>query len=85
MHRFKPLTLLIALLVSCGITAPPRDNAQWSSTVQGVSITWRATVPGAMLDNLKTCGDSLRPLGWVDFAVPRCAEAPDPRTITEGQ
>lgn len=29
------------------------------------------------------CGDSLRPLGWADFNVPSCGEAPDPRSITE--
>ena len=30
---------------------------------------------------LAACGDSLRPLGWSDLAVPLCAEAPDPRAV----
>ena len=147
--------LLPLLLAGCGIVAPPRDNAQWQSTLYDTSITWRATAPGAMLSDrayigfalalptgqscvvdidlalaryelarvaaheaghcfqarhllagiprpdlgdyysggiegfaqtyalayLKACGDSLKPLGWKDFAVPTCAEAPDPRTV----
>lgn len=28
------------------------------------------------------CSDSLRPLGWQDYAVPTCEAAPDPRTET---
>ena len=40
----KRLLLLFALvLTACGIQAPPRDNAQWTTTVHGVGITWRAT------------------------------------------
>lgn len=31
---------------------------------------------------LEACGNSLKPLGFQDFAVPTCAEAPDPRTVT---
>lgn len=30
---------------------------------------------------VEACGDSLRPLGWSDLAVPLCAEAPDPRGV----
>ena len=33
------------------------------------------------LTYLAACGDSLRPLGWTDYAVPLCAEAPDPRSV----
>ena len=45
----KRLLLLAALaLTACGIQAPARDNAQWTSTVQGVEITWRATAPGGL-------------------------------------
>ena len=42
------LALLPLLLTACAIQAAPRDNAQWTSTVQGVSITWRAVTPGTL-------------------------------------
>ena len=35
------LAPLLALLTACGVTAPPRDTGQWTSTVHGVEITWR--------------------------------------------
>lgn len=42
------LTLAAMALTSCGVTAPPRDNAQWNTTVHGVAVTWRWTNPGAL-------------------------------------
>lgn len=45
MHKLLPLALI---LTACGVTAPPRDNAQWQSVVHGVSVTWRATAPGGL-------------------------------------
>ncbi|OWL98975.1 hypothetical protein CBQ26_00515 [Deinococcus indicus] len=35
-------------LAGCSVTAPPRDNAQWTTEVHGVAITWRWTEPGAL-------------------------------------
>ena len=152
--------LLPLLLAGCGIVAPPRDNAQWQSSVQGVQITWRYVAPAALgtvgsapiighastvllgqscvidldpalvrqalplvaahevghclqmryvlpslprpdlgeyfaagregyaqtyaLAYLAACGDSLKPLGWADYSVPTCAEAPDPTRVYAG-
>lgn len=45
--KLNPLPIIL-LLAACNITAPPRDNAQWSSTVHGVDVTWRATAPAAL-------------------------------------
>lgn len=42
------LTLVALALTSCGITAPPRDNAQWSTTTHDVAVTWRWTNPGGL-------------------------------------
>lgn len=39
---------LPALLAACSVTAPPRDTAQWISTVHGVTVTWRWTTPGQL-------------------------------------
>lgn len=52
MKPFLPLAALLSALAlaGCGITAPPRDDAQWQSEVQGVTITWRATAPSALGD-----------------------------------
>lgn len=47
MLRFL-IPLLALALTACGIVAPARDNAQWDSTVHGVSVTWRATAPAAL-------------------------------------
>lgn len=156
MLRFL-IPLLALALTACGIVAPARDNAQWDSTIHGVSVTWRATAPGGLgrieagevlghatwvlagtncvvdIDLARShaqlarvaaheyahcaqaryllpglprpdlgayfadpregfaetyarayvaaCGDALSPLGWVDFNVPLCAEAPDPRAV----
>ncbi|GAA5503030.1 hypothetical protein Dxin01_02779 [Deinococcus xinjiangensis] len=45
----KLLTLLLPLsLAACGFTAPPRDNAQFVSTLYGVEITWRLVNPGTL-------------------------------------
>lgn len=45
------LPVLLALgLAGCSVTAPPRDNAQWTTEVHGVSITWRWTEPGALAE-----------------------------------
>lgn len=30
---------------------------------------------------INTCGESLAPLGWTDYAKARCTEAPDPREV----
>ncbi|GGR63008.1 hypothetical protein GCM10008959_26380 [Deinococcus seoulensis] len=46
--RILSAAALALTLASCNVTAPPRDNAQWTSTVRGVSITWRWTAPGAL-------------------------------------
>lgn len=152
MSRFPLAALLGVLLIACHVTAPPRDAAQWESTVHGVQITWRLVAPGELAPYsghaqgglgatgcvvdidaagarhalarlaaheaghclqgrylippqgrpdlgayfadpmegwpeayaqayLAACGDSLRPLGWADLAVPRCAEAPHPLTV----
>ncbi|GGS10347.1 hypothetical protein [Deinococcus sedimenti] len=46
----RPLAALALplLLAACSVTAPPRDNAQWSSTLHGVTVTWRWTTPGEL-------------------------------------
>lgn len=45
----SPLWLALATLLSgCVFTVPPRDNAQWVSTVHGVTMHWRWVTPGAL-------------------------------------
>lgn len=156
------LCLLPLLLASCGVVAPPRDRAQWSTSLYGVEITWRWVNPGTLgttpdgqpyagytlttplgdrcvvdLDPalaqrdslthvaaheaghclaarslrlggdpgrpgayyqqllerwpeayaqayLRACGDSLRPLGWVDSRAASCEAPPDPRSVPAG-
>ena len=44
---------LTALLTGCTLTActfvaPARDNAQWTTTVHGVEVTWRWVTPGTL-------------------------------------
>ncbi|MVN88300.1 hypothetical protein GO986_16260 [Deinococcus sp. HMF7620] len=46
--RQRLLLFLLPFLSGCSFTAPPRDEAQWSSTVHGVAVTWRWTAPGAL-------------------------------------
>lgn len=44
------LTLLLAfLLTGCTVVAPARDNAQWTTTVHEVEVTWRWVAPGALV------------------------------------
>lgn len=43
------LVLLLALLLTaCGVTAPPRDTGQWTTTTHGVTVTWRYVAPGSL-------------------------------------
>lgn len=49
MSRIPILAALLALLLSgCQVVAPPRDRAQWTSTVHGVQVTWRLVNPGTL-------------------------------------
>lgn len=49
LKRFLTTLALPLLLASCGgFTTPERDNAQWTTELHGVSITWRWTEPGAL-------------------------------------
>lgn len=52
----------------------PDLGAHFESGNEGLAETYARAYVAA-------CGDSLRPLGWPDLAVPTCAEAPDPRTV----
>lgn len=40
--------LLASLLAACSVTAPPRDNAQFTTALHGVTVTWRYVSPGAL-------------------------------------
>lgn len=52
----------------------PDLGAYYADPAEGFAETYaRAYV--------RTCGESLRPLGWRDARVPTCAAAPDPRAI----
>jgi len=42
------LLFLPLLLTACRFVAPARDQAQWTTTVHGVQITWRWVTPGAL-------------------------------------
>ncbi|UQN10354.1 hypothetical protein [Deinococcus sp. QL22] len=49
----KRLLFFLALLLSaCSVTVPPRDNAQWTTTVLDTQITWRWVSPGGLGGNL---------------------------------
>ncbi|WP_027460347.1 hypothetical protein [Deinococcus murrayi] len=42
------LSLLTPLLSGCTFVSTPRDAAQWSTAVHGVTVTWRWVTPGAL-------------------------------------
>lgn len=49
LKRILTTLALPVLLASCGgFTAPERDNAQWTTELHGVSITWRWVNPGGL-------------------------------------
>lgn len=57
-----------------GISRPDLGD-YFSNPLEGFAETYA-------LAYLAACGDSLSPLGWRDFRVPFCAEAPDPREVS---
>ncbi|MCP2015876.1 hypothetical protein L1280_003056 [Deinococcus sp. HSC-46F16] len=42
------LCLLAPLLAGCTVVSTPRDAAQWTTTVHGVTVTWRWVAPGTL-------------------------------------
>lgn len=55
--------------------ARPDLGTYFASPVEGFAETYA-------LAYMAACGDSLRPLGWADYRVALCAQAPDPREVS---
>lgn len=50
------LPALLPLLSSCTIVSPHRDQAQWTTSVHGVTAHWRWVTPGSLGGVLTTLG-----------------------------